>query len=189
MMVTDTSSLDASSAGLPRGIMLALAATLGIVAPILTALVVLGGIAAVAASGATLIGGANGESILEWAPPLAVWQWVVGGVIEFTMIAAAATAWWAAMTVWRGRLVPEHGALTARFYALGAGCAMLVATTVALWVHIRNWRDWHSVIAQHPEWGESPQQAQIPVGIGVALVIMVAIAVASVLVTRGRSVR
>lgn len=186
MTPTDTSVPTSSATGLPRGIRLAMAATLGLVAPILTALVALGGIAAVKVSGATLIREADGVSILEWAPPLLVWQWAMAGIIEFTMIAAAATAWWAALAVWRGQFVPEFTALSARRFTMGAGFAMIAATGLALVMHIRNWREWHTLIAQHPEWGEGPQPGQIPVGTGVALVIILVIAALMGLLGRKR---
>ncbi len=159
-------------ANLPRGIRLAVATTLGLVAPALAALVILGGITAVRLSGATLIRDGVGGSIVEWAAPLSVWQWAIGGVVEFALIAAAATAGWAALTVWRGQFVPEIEPASARRFAIGAGAAMIAATVLALVAHIRNWNEWHSLISQHPEWGESAQSWQIPVGGAVALLIV-----------------
>lgn len=172
MTATDKSSAVASMTGLPRGVRLALAATLGVVAPILTALVILGAITAVKVSGATLIRGADGVSIAEWAAPLSVWQWAIAGVIEFALIAAAATAWWSALTVWRGQFVPDYTASSARRFAVGAGFAMVAATVLALVVHIRNWREWNTLVAQHPVWHASAQSWQIPVGGAVALLIV-----------------
>ncbi|NYI41803.1 hypothetical protein [Demequina lutea] len=172
MTVTDMSSPAASATGLPRGVRLAIALTLGLVAPILTALVILGGVTAATVSGATVIRGANGGSVLEWAAPLSVWQWEIAGVIEFALIAAAAIAWWSALTVWRGQFVPDYRALSARRFAAGAGSTMVAATVLALVVHIRNWSAWHTLIAQHPEWHESAQSWQIPVGGAVALLIV-----------------
>lgn len=172
MTVADESTSAVSATGLPRGVRLAIAATLGLVAPILTALVVLGGVTAVRVSGATLIRGSDGGSILEWAPPLSVWQWAIAGVIEFALIAAAAIAWWSALTVWRGQFVPDYTASSVRRFAAGAGSAMVAATVLALVVHIRNWREWNTLVAQHPVWHASAQSWQIPVGGAVALLII-----------------
>ena len=55
MTVNDASSAEVPVNGLPRGVRLATAATLGLVAPILSALVILGGVTAVRVSGATVI--------------------------------------------------------------------------------------------------------------------------------------
>ena len=168
MATADVDSPGATATGLPSGVRLALATTLGLVAPILTALVILGGITAVKVSGATLIRGALGGTIVEWAAPLSVWQWVIAGVIEFTLIAAAATAWWAALTVRQGQLAPDCKAPAARHFAVGAGVAMIAAALLAVVTHVRNWHEWHSLVVQHPEWGESAQSWQIPVGGAVA---------------------
>jgi hypothetical protein len=177
MATTDVDSPSSTATGLPRGVRLAIAATLGVVAPILTALVILGGITAVKVSGATLVRGTDGISVLEWAPPLAVWQWAIAGAIEFALIAAAAIAWWSALTVWRGKLVPDFRSSSARRFAAGAGSAMIAATVLALVVHIRNWREWRTLITQHPEWHASAESWQIPVGGAVALLIVAGIAV------------
>ena len=177
MAVNDESTSVVSATGLPRGVRLALAATLGLVAPILTTLVILGGITAVKVSGATVIRGTDDGSILEWAPPLSVWQWAIAGVIEFALIAAAATAWWSALTVWRGQFVPDYTASSVRRFAVGAGLAMVAATVLALVVHIRNWREWHTLITQNPEWHASTESWQIPVGGAVALLIVAGIVV------------
>ncbi len=172
MTVADENMSVASETGLPRGVRLAIAATLGLVAPILTALAILGAITAVSVSGATLVRAAAGGPIVEWAPPLSVWQWAIASVIEFALIAAAAIAWWSALTVWRGEFVPDYTASSVRRFAAGAGSAMVAATVLALVVHIRNWREWHTLVAQHPEWNASTESWQIPVGGAVALLIV-----------------
>lgn len=177
MAATDVGSPGSTATGLPSGVRLALATTLGLVAPILTALVILGGITAAKVSGATVIRGADGVSVLEWAPPLAVWQWAIAGVIEFALIAAASIAWWSALTVWRGKFVPDYTASSARRFAAGAGSAMVAATVIALVVHVRNWREWHTLMTQHPEWHASTESWQIPVGGAVALLIVAGIMV------------
>ncbi len=167
--MTEERSVDVSATGLPSGVRLAIAATLGLVVSVLTALVILGGIAAVVVSGPTLIRGALGGTTVEWAAPLSVWQWVIAGVIEWTLIAAAAIVWWAAFAVWRGQLSPDHKAPVGQHFALGAGVAMIAAAVLALVTHVRNWHEWHSLIAKHPEWGEIAQPWQVQVGGAVAL--------------------
>lgn len=189
MSVTDVSSPESSVAGLPRGVRLAVAATLGLVAPVLTALVILGAVAAVRVSAATVIRDSAGGPIAEWAPPLSVWQWAIGGVIEFALIAAAATAWWAAFSVWRGQFMPDYASTSVRRFAVGAGSAMVAATVLAFVVHIRNWREWHTLIAQHPEWGASAQSWQIPVGGAVALLVVAEVVAAYVFLRRRTRVR
>jgi hypothetical protein len=174
---TDIDSPSLTAVGLPRGVKLAIATTLGVVAPILSALVVLGGVAAVSVSGATVIRDSAGGPIAEWAPPLAVWQWAIAGAIEFALIAAASIAWWSALTVWRGKYSPDFRSSSARRFAAGAGSAMVAATVLALVVHIRNWREWRTLITQHPEWHASTESWQIPVGGAVSLLIVAGIVV------------
>jgi len=142
-----------------------------------TTVVVLGGIVAVTMSGATIIVGGDGVSIDEWAAPLSVWQWAIGGVIEFALIAVAATVWWATSTMWRGRSIPDGKVPSVRPFALGAAVAMIAATVLAFVTHIRNWNEWHTLIAQHPEWHESAQSWQTPVGGAVAVLIVAGIVV------------
>lgn len=172
MTATDVSSQEASAPSPVSRPRLMIVGALAALALGLTALVVLGGIVAVAASGATVIAGADGGTILEWAPPLSVWQWLIAGLIEFVLIAGTAAAAWGASTVWHGRLGDGGKNVSVRPLALGACIAMIAATVLALLVHIRNWTEWHSLISQHPEWGESAQSWQIPVGAAVAFLIV-----------------
>lgn len=146
-------------------------AVMAMIALFASSLVVFGAIVAVTLSGPTLIRGADGVSILEWAPPLAVWQWLIAGVIEFALIGAAAAAWWGAWSLWAGRDFPELSLPSPRPFVIGGGVVMIAATALALVTHIQNWREWHTLVAQHPEWGESAQAWQSPVGGAVALLI------------------
>jgi len=49
---------------------------------------------------------------------------------------------------------------------------MVAATALALITHVRNWNEWHPLIAQHPEWHENAQHWQIPVGAAVAVLVV-----------------
>jgi len=144
---------------------------------VVTALAVLGGIVAVVASRATVIRDPDG-AVAEWAPPLSLWQWAIGGVIEFVLIGLAAGAWWGAWSLWAGRDFPALKLPSPRPFALGAGVAMIAATALALITHVRNWNEWHTLIAQHPEWHEGAQSWQIPVGAAVALLVVAAVVAA-----------
>lgn len=166
-----------------------LSAVTAMVALFASSLVAFGAFVAVELSGPTLIRGADGGSLLEWVPPLAVWQWLIAGVIEFALIGVAAAAWCGAWSLWAGRRLPGLALPSPRPFALGAGVAMTAATGLALVIHIRNWREWHTLVVQHPEWGAGAQAWQIPVG-GVLVALMVsALVAAMVLLLRRTSVR
>lgn len=188
MSTDDATADEASTSTLVIGLRPWLAAVVATVALFVTALVVVGAILAVALSGPTLIRGAAGVSILEWAPPLAVWQWLIAGVIEFALICTAAAAWWGAWSLWAGRDFPDLSLRSPRPFVLGGGVAMIAATVLALVTHIQNWREWHTLVAQHPEWGESAQASQIPVGGAVVLLMVSALVAAMILLPRRTSV-
>jgi hypothetical protein len=149
-------------------------------------LVTLGAIVAVELTGPTLIRGADGASFAEWAPPIAVWQWLIAGAIEVALIGMAAAAWWGAWSLWAGRSLPGLALPSPRPFALGAGVAMIAASVLALVTHIRNWREWRTLVSQHPEWGESPQAWQIPVG-GVVVALIVSASVAAMILLLRRT--
>lgn len=148
------------------------AVAVAMVALVVSMIVVLGAIVIVMFSGYTAVRGANGASFLEWAPPFTVWQLAVAGVIEFSLIGAAAAAWWGAWSLWSGRKSLGFTLPSPRPFAMGAAIAMIAATALALVTHIRNWQDWHTLITQHPEWHEDAEAWQIPVGAAVALLIV-----------------
>jgi hypothetical protein len=107
-------------------------------------------------------------------------------VIEVALIGMAAAAWWGAWSLWAGRSLPGLARPSPRPFALGAGVAMIAASMLALVTHIRNWREWHTLVSQHPEWGESPQSWQIPVG-GVAVAVIVSALVAGMILLLRRT--
>ena len=187
MTADDVTATEASFFVLVVGRRSWLAAAVALVALFASALVVLGAVVAVALSGPALVRGADGVSILEWAPPLTVWQWLVAGVIEFALIGAAAASWWGAWSLWAGRYPSGPDLPSPRPFALGAGGAMIATTVLALVTHIQNWREWQTLVAQHAEWGESAQAWQLPVGGAVALLIVAEVVAAYGFVRRRAS--
>lgn len=152
-------------------------------------LVTLGAIVAVELTGPTLICGADGASFLEWGPPLAVWQWLIAGAIEFALIGTAGAAWWGAWSLWAGRRFPDLTLPSPRPFGLGAGLAMIAATVVALVTHIQNWREWQTLVARHPDWGQGAQAWQVPAGVVMVALVVGALVAAMILLVRRTSVK
>ncbi len=165
-----------------------MSAAVALVALVVSTLVVFGAIVAVALSGPTLIRDGAAASIVEWAPPLTVWQWLFAAVIEFTLIGAAAAAWWGAWWLWAGRDFPDRKLPSPIPFALGAGVVMIAAAVLALLTHLQNWREWHVLVAQRPEWGESAQARQIPAGVVLAALMVSALIAAMTPLLRRTSV-
>ncbi len=155
-----------------------------LVAGVLSTLAALGAVGAVLLSGPTVIYGATETTVLEWAPPLAVYQWCIAGVVELALIAAATAAWWGAGTLWVRRRPSVAERLSPHPFVLAGGAAMIATSVLALTVHVHNWRQWRTLVVEHPNWGESVQSWQIPLGAVVVGVIVAAVAFAMVRLSR-----
>jgi len=175
---------DASFSTLTIGRRPWLSAAVALVALTLSTHALWGGFLTVMFSRYTAVSSADGASFLEWAPPFTVWQLTALGVMEFSLIGAAAAAWWGAWSLWSGRGLPELAFPSPLPFVLGAGVAMIAATALALITHVSNWNEWHALIAQHPEWNESPDNSQVPVAVVVAALLVAAVVAAYVSVRR-----